>query len=317
MKRWIAGLALAVAALGAWALPTLQQVQEEVRLGHLANAESMMREVVAARPESARAHYVYAEILARNGNFAQATEEARLARTTDPKITFTDPEKFQAFEQLLQRERDAATGQPRPAQSTSRFDPSGTRIAPAAPGAEPRSSSGIPGWIWLVGIGAIVFVLWRASQRRRAASAAAGGVAPYGSATGYPGVASGYGPQGPGGGAYGPPGQPGYGPYGQPTAPGRSGMLGTGLAAAGGFAAGMLADRMLHDRPDQASSGALDHLGPGAGPFGSSPSDPSAMELESRPVDFGSGGDDWGGGSDATSADGGSFDVGGGGDDWS
>jgi hypothetical protein len=313
MKRWIAGLALAVAAFGAWALPTLQQVQEEVRLGHLANAESMMREVVAARPESARAHYVYAEILARNGNFAEATEQARLARAADPKITFTDPEKFRAFEQLLQRERDTATSRARQAPSGSVLDAPAVRLDTPAPQPEPRTGSGVPGWIWLVGIGVVVFVLWRAAQRRRAAVAGAGSFTPYGSAAGSPGMGPGYGPQSPGGVAYGQPGQPGHGPYGPPTAPAGSGMLGTGLAAAGGFAAGMLADRMLHGRPDQPSSGALDHLGPGAGSLDTL-SDPAATELESRPVDFGAGGDDWGGG-DATSADGGSFDAGGG-DDW-
>ena len=311
MKKSIAGLALALAAVGAWALPTLQQVQEEVRLGHLANAESMMREVVAARPESARAHYVYAEVLARNGNFDQAAEQARLARTADPKITFTDPEKFKAFEQLLQREQAAATGQARQAPSASRLDtPAGRVDAPAAR-REAADGGGIPGWIWLVGIGVVGFVVWRAAQRRRAAAAAAGG-APYASTASSTGPGPVYGPAGPYG-QPGQPGQPGYGPYGQPVPPGRSGMLGTGLAAAGGFAAGMLADRMLHNRPDQPGSSALDHLGPGAGAL--EPFDPAATELESRPVDFGSGGDDWGG--DVSSADSGSFDVGGGGDDWS
>jgi hypothetical protein len=300
MRKAIAGLALALATLGAWALPTLQQVEDEVRLGHLGNAESMMREVVAARPESARAHYVYAEILARNGRFAEATEQAHMARQADPKIGFTEPEKFQAFERLLERERQATA---RSAQGT----------APAALGGGAGSSNealravpGVPGWIWIAGLALLAVVAWRGFARSRAQAASPAGAGwPTASAAGSstaPGAPS-VGPYGPAGGAspYAPPG----------AASARSGMLGTGLAAAGGFAAGMLADELLNRRHD-APSGALDGLGPRS--FAPLDGDPAATELESRPVDFGTG-PDWDAGS---AADAGSFDAGGGGgDDWS
>ena len=105
----LVALALAVWSAVAWALPTTQQVEAEVRQGHYDRAEAMMKEVVDARPQSARAHYVYAEILAHSGKFAEASEEARLARQSDPKLAFTDPAKFRAFEQLLQRRQAAAT----------------------------------------------------------------------------------------------------------------------------------------------------------------------------------------------------------------
>ena len=39
----------------------------------------MMREVVAAKQGSAKAHYIYAEILAHNGKLALAVEEAQKA----------------------------------------------------------------------------------------------------------------------------------------------------------------------------------------------------------------------------------------------
>ena len=67
MKKLIVSMALGGVAVLAWALPTQQQVEAEVGQGNYAEAESMMREVVAARPDSARAHYVYAEILAHGG----------------------------------------------------------------------------------------------------------------------------------------------------------------------------------------------------------------------------------------------------------
>ena len=61
----------------------------------------MMREVVAAKPGSAKAHYVYAEILAHDGKIALAAEEAQKARLLDPDVKFTDPEKFRSFEAAL------------------------------------------------------------------------------------------------------------------------------------------------------------------------------------------------------------------------
>ena len=289
MKKLITGALLAFAALVAWALPTLDQVENEVRLGHLTNAESMMREVVAAKPGSARAHYVYAEVLARNGDFAAAREQTRLARQIDPQITFTDPARFAGFESLLAREsagptaraagNDGALGVGRNAEAGAR---------------------GMPGWVWGALLAIAAVLLWRGFTRSRASVAGmAGGYAGAGAAA--PGGGPGYAPSG--------TAAP-YGPAG-PAAGTGSGMLGTGLAAAGGFAAGMLADELMHRHRDGTGAGALDNLGPsGLGPM---TSDPAAMELESRPVDFGTGAD-WGG--DSGAADAGSFDTGGG-SDWS
>src|SRR3979411_2376301 len=103
MKKLIAAVALATLSVLAWALPTLQEVEAQVRQGNYPQAESMMREVVAAKPDSARAHYVYAEILAHEHKLAQAVEEAKTARTIDPDVKFTDPEKFRTFEASLLR----------------------------------------------------------------------------------------------------------------------------------------------------------------------------------------------------------------------
>ena len=86
MKKAIVGLVFALVSALAWALPTIQQVEAELRQGNYAQAESMMNEVVTARPGSARAHYVYAEILAHNRNFAKAADEAQRARQIDPEM---------------------------------------------------------------------------------------------------------------------------------------------------------------------------------------------------------------------------------------
>ena len=296
MKRTIVGLSFALFASIAAALPTVQQVEGEVKQGNYAHAETMMSEVVAAKPGSARAHYFYAEILAHNANFARATEETAKARQLDPQLSFTDPEKFRSFEQLLQRQANP---------------PAKTRAAPvtqgyAAPASSPamtneaRPSGGIPGWVWLAGLAVLAVVVWKMFSRRPAASPAGNFAAAGMPANNVPGSggAMGGGPMG------------GGMPYGGGVAPGGAGggLLRTGLAVGAGVAGGMLIDQMLHNRSEGGASAAgLGNLG-GVDPDSYDPAaDSAARELENRPMDFGQGGNDWdsGGASGDSGSDGG------------
>ena len=278
MRKVILSVLLTAFAAIAWALPTLQEVETEVQAGRYAQAETMMREVVDAKPGSAKAHYVYAEILAHQGKLALASEEAQKARVIDPDVKFTDPAKFQSFEAGL---RDAR----RPAAQATQ---DARRMPPVAPVAPVRASTGIPSWVWLVGIVIIGALLWRGFSRSRNAATA-----------GYPAAMAGQP------GVPGQPTMPGtYGPGYGPVPPGypsqRSSMLGTGLAAAGGVAAGMLAGEMLHRH-----SGRNEDEAGSAQPAGylDSP-DGAGNALEDRPIDFGNGGDwDAGGGGDVGGGD--------------
>ena len=298
MRKSIVGWFLVVACAAAWALPTNQEVEAAVQSGKFAQAETMMSEVVAAKPGSARAHYVFAEILAHNAEFTRASAEAKKARELDPKIGFTGPEKFEAFERMLVREQ--ARPQTPPAQSTPMTTPNATAPAPVTTGVVPTErAGGIPGWVWGVGLLMVGLLLWRGFNRSRAAPT---GVMP------GAGVTSGY-PAAPAGTGYGSTSNaattPGYGPGSSMAPRPSSGMLGTGLAVAGGLAGGMLLDEMLHPRQGVGSS-AAEPLMPG--PVKRPPADDAAERaLEDRPVDFGNG-DDW-------DAGGGSVDMGGGTDD--
>ena len=302
MKKLIVSLALAGLSVLAWALPTLQQVEAQVRQGNYAQAESMMREVVAAKPDSARAHYVYAEILAHDGKLAQAVAEARAARTIDPDVKFTDPEKFRTFEAALLRAQNPTARSPQTPSPVESRAP--VQVAPArAP-----ASVGMPGWVWLAGMAAIGFVLWRMFSRSRAEATAAGVGAP-GTAYGTPMQAGAAGvPFGAAPGASGAPYGPGYAPQ----RPG-SGMLGVGLGAAGGVAAGMLAERMLNSRREAN----LDHeTSRSPGLFDASQDGSAAHDLDNRPIDFGTGGNDWDSGSSDVGGSDGGGDGGGGGGGW-
>ncbi len=292
MKKYLVGLSIALLSAAAWALPSVQDVQAQVQQGHYSQAESMMKEVLDAKPDSAKGHYIYAELLAHNGNFSKASAEAAKAKELDPSIKFADPEKFRAFQALLQREQSP----PSRTESSSSLSNLGSSVAPAP---APARSPGVPSWVWGVGLAAVAWLLWRGFSRSRGTAAPTAGPS-YGAANGGPG--------------YGVPGgtmQPNpYGtPYGAPAAPAAGGgLLRTGAAVAGGVAAGMLVDQLINRH-----EGGLGGLGGGGGrddlsslqnPMFGPQNDSAANELENRNIDFGNGGD-W-------DAGGGSSDVGGG-----
>lgn len=268
----------------AQALPSVDEVQAAARRGDYPAAEKMMREVVAAKPDSARAQYVLAEILAHQRQFGEAAEHTRRARALDPALKFTDPAKFSAFEQLLQREQTAAATPTTSAMPAVVSAPPPLRAAPVE-----RSSGGVPVWMLIVGAGVFIWLVTRFMRSRAPVQ--------------QPAMAGGYGP-----GSYG------AGGYGMPQAPasGGPGMLGVGLGVAGGVAAGMLAEKLLHEGHDDRSLprdrgdvGGGSGLIPGSFDAGGD----AGNELASRDIDFGSG-DGWGGG------DAGGGDFSGGGGDW-
>jgi hypothetical protein len=263
MKRLLITLSLLMAHATGWALPTLDAVQAEIQRGHYTQAEDMMREVVTAKPGSARAHYVYAELLAHDRHFGQAAEEAALARRLAPDLRFTQPEKFNAFTRLLEREQGTA----RPVDRTSVSLPHASAPAPALAPVQARQSSGVPGWaLGVGGLTVLALLAWRALGSRRPGQAAASAAAP-GSTSHAP---------------------PAYAPV--PPATGGSGLLGTGLAAAGGVAAGVLMEKWLEGRHGQAPEVRQEPTGFATGLFDRDPStDTAARELEQRPIDMGSG----------------------------
>ena len=291
MKRkmmLVAACAAALWSVAAMALPSANDVQSAVKSGDYPKAETMMQEVVAAKPQSAKAHYLYAEILAHDAKFTDAAAQARRARELDPALSFTtDPEKFKSFERLLEREQAG------PAVTTQAPAPT-THVNAAPPVVRQQASSGgIPGWVWMGGLAILAFVIFRAVSRRAQANNMA--TAGYGNQGGYgvnPGMQ-----------------QPGYGPGYGPAQGAGGGLLRTGLAAAGGVAGGMLLERMLEGNRHDENYGSNNYGPQGGGAFDNG-SGQAASELENRSIDFGSGGNDWGG--DAGGGSSGGSDDGGG-----
>jgi uncharacterized protein len=205
-----AAIAVAAPALAADD-PGLNQVYDQVHAGHLGEAETMMAQVLRDHPNSAKAHYVDAEVLAREGRLADARAELAQAERLAPGLPFAKSESTEALRSLI----------------AGRSADRGAALAnPAVP-----ARSGFS-WGPLLLIAGAIVLLALLFRSRRAAQMPMGGVGPgFGS-----GPAPGYGP-----GPVGPYG--GGAPYGGGGGIG-SGIVG-GLATGAAVGAGLVAGEAL------------------------------------------------------------------------
>lgn len=284
MPKLLLSLILLAATAVASAADSPKDVQALIARGDYPAAEAALREAITEHPQSAKAHYVLAEVLAHEGNIGEAKTEADKAATLDPATHFTDPAKFQAFQAKLNQALA-----PAPA---NRSAATPVRYAEPRQAATRENSGGFGiGGILLIGV-VIVVVAFLWSRRRRAAD------------TPFPGY--GQVPPPPPGSPYGgaPGGYPGYAP------PPSSGVGSTIAAGVGGLAAGMLLDEALRSRHegDATRDGGF-FGGSGAGDAGAPQNDPSGdayNDLRDDPIDMGNNDSSWDSGS--SSDDGGSFD---------
>jgi uncharacterized membrane protein YgcG len=179
---------------------TMNQIYQAAEGGHLDQAQQMITQVLADHPKSAKAHYVQAELYAKEGKTALARSELGTAERLNPGLTAFNPRSVQELKSQL-------------GMSTR---PVGTQILsyPA------RTAPHFP-WGGLI-IGLVVIGLLMMLFRRRA---------PYNPypASGSPGVGGpppGYGP------GYGPA------PMGGGIGSGIAGGLASGLAVGAGVVAG-------------------------------------------------------------------------------
>jgi hypothetical protein len=187
--------------------PTMNQIYEAAASGHLDQAQQMITQVLADHPTSAKAHYVQAELYAKEGKNALARSELGTAERLNPGLTSFSPRSVQELKSQL-------------GLSTR---PTGSQIVslPA------RSEAHFPWGGLIIGL-IVVGVLMMLFRRRTPQYPVMSGP---GAPTGAPGAPPGYGPQG-----YG----PGYGPapMGGGMGSGIAGGLASGLAVGAGVVAG-------------------------------------------------------------------------------
>ncbi|WP_417068057.1 tetratricopeptide repeat protein [Niveibacterium terrae] len=105
ISKVLAVLALVVASLvgaSAWAADaSLHDVYQAAQSGRLKEAEAMMDQVLRDHPASAKAHFVEAEILARDGKISEARNELATAEKLQPGLAFARPQAVEALRARL------------------------------------------------------------------------------------------------------------------------------------------------------------------------------------------------------------------------
>jgi uncharacterized protein len=195
--------------------PSIAQIYQAAENGNSADADRMIAKVLQDHPESAKAHYVHAELLSKEGKLASARTEFDRANALAPGLPFAKPE---AVAEL--RERIEGSAAPR------RIDAPVGRPVSAAPSSEPAAASGFGFSPMKLGLGVLLIAALFFVFRRFN-----GGPRPNGGPV--------VGPHGP----YGQPGMPSYGagptgyapyagaPGAAPAGSGLGGALMTGAAA--------------------------------------------------------------------------------------
>jgi hypothetical protein len=249
--------ALALAAPVFAAEPTIQDVYAAANAGKYAEAQTMMDQVLAAHPKSANAHFVEAELLAKQGKFAAAQASLAKAEELAPGLPKVKPESVTKLRALLAEGQKLDYSQKR---SSNHSTGGGNNYGSGGYANAPQSSGIGWGGILIIGAGLAGFI-WLATrfmQRRQQQQPLNDGYSP----TGYnPGAAPGYAP----GSA---PQQPGYGQAGwgqqggypqQPAQPGMGsrimGGLATGAAVGAGIVAGEAIARQFTGGHDSGNSG--------------------------------------------------------------
>ena len=265
VKKWLALIVLLGYGVAmAQSEPTLNQVYDAARAGKLDQAQEMMRNVLVANPNSAKAHFVAAELSAQQGKMSHARDELATAEKLAPGLPFAKADAVQKLRTRLNGSGDTDAAQPRSAGNSS-----GARSDAAAPA--PIPASRFPwGLALALGGGALALIVYmsrRKNQPEAATQTQAYAQPGYGQGGGLSGTqtfgANAGNAQAAGQPGYAQPGsgQPGQPGYGQPAAGsglgGRmAGGLVTGLAVgAGVVAAQTIAGNLMgHDRqPDRAS----------------------------------------------------------------
>jgi hypothetical protein len=189
--------------------PTVNQIYDAAAAGHFDQAQQMMDQVLRDHPKSGKAHYVQAELYAKQGKLGPARTEFNQAESFDPGLTHENPRSVAE----LKSELGLGGG-------TS----SGHVIGMNAPTPAPHFPWGTA-LVLVLAVG----LLWMLFRRRNPSVVYTGGGAPV--MGGGPGT---YGPAGYGGGGYVGGAPMGGGGIGS----GIAGGLASGLAVGAGVVAG-------------------------------------------------------------------------------
>ncbi|CAB3782107.1 hypothetical protein LMG28614_01370 [Paraburkholderia ultramafica] len=176
MKKFLAtGFAsLLLVSAAAFAVPTAQQIESAMSQGNWQQADAGLSEVLQAHPNNAHAHYLYSQVLDREGRYADALAQLQQAKTLDPQIRFTDATRFAQTEARIRRDAERAgdAGGNATRRATNPFvqqnAPAVQQQSAMISQAQQRHGPGVGMWIGiLVLIGVIALVLRWTLRRAR------------------------------------------------------------------------------------------------------------------------------------------------------
>jgi tetratricopeptide (TPR) repeat protein len=164
MKTFLAavGAALLFVSSAAFAVPSASQVERAMAQGNWQQADTELSQVLAAHPNNAHAHYLYGQVLANEGRYADALTHVQQAKTLDPQIHFTSPNRFVQVEARIRAQANRTGATVAPAHST------GTALTQALPSTPAPSHRGpsLFAWIGLAILIAAIALILRWTLRR-------------------------------------------------------------------------------------------------------------------------------------------------------
>lgn len=172
MKTFLAAAlaALLFASGSAFAVPSAQQVERAMAQGNWQQADAELSQVLAAHPNNAHAHYLYGQVLANEGRYADALAQIEQAKTLDPQIRFTSASRFAQVEARVRAAANRA-GTPAPAPAPSaQTQSTANPFAQAAPLAPKHHGPSIAAWIGLAVLIAAIALILRWTLRRARSS---------------------------------------------------------------------------------------------------------------------------------------------------
>ena len=267
LKKMFRVLLLCLALNTSWVLaqaePSMADIYAAAQSGQLDKAQTMIQQVLVSHPHSAKAHYVRAELFAREGKGRLAQESLLEAERLSPGLTFAKADAVSALKAQI-AELGARAGS---VQSSAHTGPAASPSAgPAATNASTTAGNVAGGnntlmWLALAGgVGLLVLLALRSRQqagaggRGSAVAGAAGAGATYSTAPVAGNVLSGSQAFGrTAGGAYPTPSPT---PSAEPSMGSRiMGGVATGLAVGAGVMAAEAIGRRLMDHDEPASRG--------------------------------------------------------------
>ena len=89
--------------------PSLNEIYQAAHTGKVADAETMINQVLINHPDSARAHYVAAEVYAKAGKLSDARLQLEAAEKINPTLSFIKPDSVDRLKSQLGLEKSAGS----------------------------------------------------------------------------------------------------------------------------------------------------------------------------------------------------------------